>query len=102
MYKCNCAMRVILNNQHIVAHQSIISHVFIAMSGSDCAEEDRKVLAQFKDENGVLVKMPFDIPVNITPDLLQSLCNTVVSEVIARVVSAGSASVLYMILVHIP
>ena len=45
------------------------------------AEEDRKVLAQFKDENGVLVKAPFDIPINITLDLLQSLCNALVAEV---------------------
>ena len=44
-------------------------------------EEDRKVLAQFKDENGVLVKAPFDIPINITPTLLQSLCNALVGEV---------------------
>jgi len=44
-------------------------------------EEDREVLAQFKDENGVLVKAPFDIPINITPDLLQSLCNALVAEV---------------------
>ena len=60
-----------------------VSSVFPAMNSSD---EDRKVLAQFKDENGVLVKVPFDIPINITPDLLQSLCNTVVAEVIPRVV----------------
>ena len=45
------------------------------------AEGDRKILAQFKDENGVLVKAPFDIPINITPDLLQSLCNALVEEV---------------------
>ena len=44
-------------------------------------EEDRKVLAQFKDENGVLVKTPFDIPVTVTPDLLQSLCNALIGEV---------------------
>lgn len=44
-------------------------------------EEDGKVLAQFKDENGVLVKAPFDIPINITPDLLQSICNALVGEV---------------------
>jgi len=56
--------------------------VFPAMSVTvSNSAEDRKVLAQFKDENGVLVKVPFDIPINITPDLLQSLCNTVVSEV---------------------
>ena len=45
------------------------------------AEEDRKVLAQFKDENGVLVKAPFDIPINITSSLLLSLCNALVGEV---------------------
>lgn len=43
-------------------------------------EEDRKILAQFKDENGVLVKTPFDIPITITPDLLQSLCNALIAE----------------------
>ena len=52
-------------------------------------EEDRKVLAQFKDENGVLVKAPFDIPINITPDLLQSLCNALIDEVIKLHVQAG-------------
>ena len=44
-------------------------------------DEDRKILAQFKDENGVLVKTPFDIPITITPDLLQSLCNALIAEV---------------------
>ena len=37
-------------------------------------QEDRKVLAQFEDKNGVLVKAPFDIPIN--PDLLQLPCIT--------------------------
>ena len=68
------------------------------MSGSDCAEEDRKILAQFKDENGVLVKMHFDIPVNIMPDLVQSLCNTVVAEVIAHVMSAVSMNLICIVM----
>ena len=55
----------------------LVSVVVIAMD----AGEDRKVLAQFKDENGILVKAPFDIPINITPNLLQSLCNALVEEV---------------------
>ena len=60
------------------------------------AEEDRKVLAQFKDENGVLVKAPFDIPINVTPDLLQSLCNALVGEVTKNVFYGMQLSVQYV------
>lgn len=42
---------------------------------------DKRVLAQFKSEDGVLVGTPFDLPVSVTQESLGVLCNAVLENV---------------------
>jgi len=49
-------------------------------ANADVAEEKR-VLAQFKSEDGVLVGSPFDLPINVSQDSLSVLCNAVLENV---------------------
>lgn len=42
---------------------------------------DRRVLAQFKSEDGVLVGTPFDLPLDVARDSLTALCNAVLENV---------------------
>ena len=42
---------------------------------------DKRVLAQFKSENGDLVGAPFDLPVVVSKVNLQALCNVVLANV---------------------
>lgn len=43
--------------------------------------EERRVLAQFKSEDGVLVGTPFDLPLDVTKGSLAALCNAVLENV---------------------
>ena len=43
--------------------------------------EERRVLAQFKSEDGVLVGTPFDLPLDVTRESLAALCNAVLENV---------------------
>lgn len=43
--------------------------------------EEKRVLAQFKSEDGVLVGTPFDLPINVSQDSLSVLCNAVLENV---------------------
>lgn len=49
-------------------------------ANADVAEEKR-VLAQFKSEDGFLVGTPFDLPINVSQDSLSVLCNAVLENV---------------------
>ena len=42
---------------------------------------ERRVLAQFKSEDGALVGTPFDLPLDVTRDSLAALCNAVLENV---------------------
>ena len=42
---------------------------------------EKRVLAQFKSEDGVLVGTPFDLPVSVTQESLGVLCNVVLENV---------------------
>lgn len=54
---------------------------------------DRRVLAQFKSEDGVLVGTPFDLPLDVARDSLTSLCNAVLENV-SVVYKLGKEAVL--------
>lgn len=41
----------------------------------------KRILTQFKSENGEVTSTPIDMPVNVTVDNLQALCNTLLKTV---------------------
>ena len=42
----------------------------------------KRILAQFKNDEGQLVGTPLDLPIDITPESLAILCNVVLQDVI--------------------
>lgn len=50
------------------------------MSTSEENEEVAHVLAQFKSESGELLESPIDLPLNITCENLQLICNALVKK----------------------
>ena len=47
----------------------------------ETAADEKRVLAQFKSEDGVLVGTPFDLPLSVPKDSLAALCNAVLENV---------------------
>lgn len=42
---------------------------------------EKRVLAQFKSEDGVFMGTPFDLPITVTQESLGVLCNAVLENV---------------------
>lgn len=54
--------------------------------------DDKRILAQFKSENGDVTGNAFDLPLNVTAEKLQLICNALLTNVSVNVLLAETAA----------
>lgn len=66
------------------------SSVFIYCRGmmEEADSDDKRILAQFKSENGDVTGNAFDLPLNVTAEKLQLICNALLTNVSVKVLLA--------------
>ena len=60
----------------------------------DETNDEKRVLAQFKSEEGALVGTPFDLPLDVTKNSLAALCNAVLENV-SRIMALATNSLAW-------
>lgn len=66
--------------------------------------DDKRILAQFKSENGDVTGNAFDLPLNVTAEKLQLICNALLTNVSVNVLLAETAALTplhYLKTVHL-
>ena len=89
-------IRNVFSRQNTVLCGHQLLFIFISSS------EGGRILAQFKSELGELIGTPFDLPLDITPDKLELVCNAILQKVIIKMIHGLYAPSMYYVPCRMP